>query len=319
MKKSFSTICLLIALLATMSQVRADFLYSGSRDDNLLNVIDPSDASTLDAITLSLPGEAIVATRGLAAHPVTGILWALLDLDSQSLHELVTIDPVTGAVTDIGTIDSSNSTQGLAFAAAGTLYRIDSTADLVTLSLADASSTFVKTLTDTGFWHEIAFNPLDGMMYHRSGAFFEKLDLGTLALTTIPGPIQAIPTGLTFSSAAGGVILAQFEDLHSLTPAGAETSIGSMDHNSGGLAFSSRALPSPSLPASLYGIDFNGFLWTIDPLTGSGRLMVALRRQPGRSTPFPVPWTLTRRAPCMRLALEVLVGGDCFLSILSLE
>ena len=286
MKKSLSTICLLIALLATMSQVRADFLYSGSRDDNLLNVIDPSDASTLDAITLSLPGEAIVATRGLAAHPVTGILWALLDLDSQSLHELVTIDPVTGAVTDIGTIDSSNSTQGLAFDDAGTLYRIDSTADLVTLSLADASSTFVKTLTDTGFWHEIAFNPLDGMMYHRSGAFFEKLDLGTLALTTIPGPIQAIPTGLTFSSAAGGVILAQFEDLHSLTPAGAETSIGSMDHNSGGLAFSSRALPSPSLPASLYGIDFNGFLWTIDPLTGSGRLMGRITEATGEIYTF---------------------------------
>lgn len=70
MTKSLSTICLLIALLAAMGQVRADFLYSGSRDDNLLHVIDPSDASTLDAITLSLAGEDIVATRGLAAHPV---------------------------------------------------------------------------------------------------------------------------------------------------------------------------------------------------------------------------------------------------------
>ena len=166
MRRSISTICLLVVLLTTMGQVRADFLYSGSREDNLLHVIDPSDASTLDAITLSLAGEDIVATRGLAAHPVTGILWALLDLEDQSFHELVTIDPVTGAVTDIGTIDSSNSTQGLAFDAAGTLYRIDSTADLVTLSPVDASSTFVKTLTDTGFWHEIAFNPLDGMMYH---------------------------------------------------------------------------------------------------------------------------------------------------------
>ena len=198
----------------------------------------------------------------------------------------MTIDPVTGAVTDIGTIDSSNSALGLAFAAAGTLYRIDVDANLVTLSPADASSTFVKTLTDVAFRNLIAFNPLDGMMYHRSGAFFEKLDLGTMALTTISGPIQGSPSGFTFSSAAGGFLLAVFSTFYSLTPAGAETSIGSMDHSSGGLAFSSRALPSVSLPASLYGIDFNGFLWTIDPLTGLGRLIGRIAEATGEIYTF---------------------------------
>ena len=178
MKKSLSTICLLIALLAAMGQVRADFLYSGSRDDNLLHVIDPSDASTLDAITLSLAGGGHSGNTRTGRSSGAGILWALLDLEDQTFHELVTIDPVTGAVTDIGTIDSSNSALGLAFAAAGTLYRIDVDANLVTLSPADASSTFVKTLTDVAFRNLIAFNPLDGMMYHRSGALLREAGSG---------------------------------------------------------------------------------------------------------------------------------------------
>ena len=146
----------------------------------------------------------------------------------------------------------------------------------MTLSLADASSTFVKTLSDIGSVNLIAFNPVDGCMYHRSGSFYEKLDLGTLILTTIPGPSLTTPNGLTFSTAAGFFILADNSSLYSLTAAGVETFIGSMDHSSNGLAFSSKTLPSLSLPAALYGasvsFDFDvSELWAINPTTGVAR------------------------------------------------
>ena len=244
------TIALLMVLLATVGSLRAEVLYSGSFEQNILRVIDPSDGSELDAASLSLPGKEILGIKALATHPVTGILYALLFLDSTSFRELVTIDLDTGISTSIGTTDSAHFWQGIAFDGSGTLYRIDGNADLVTLSLADASSSFVKTLSDIGSINLIAFNPVDGKMYHRSGSFYEKLDLGTLMLTTIPGP--------------------------SLTAAGVETFIGSMDHRSNGLAFSSKTLPSLSLPAALYGasisFDFDvSELWAINPTTGVAR------------------------------------------------
>ena len=276
MRKSLSTIGLLLVLLATVGSVQADVLYSGSFEQNILRVIDPSDASQLDAISLSLPGKDIFGIKALATHPVTGILYALLFLDGTSLRELVTIDLDTGIATSIGTTDSGHFWQGIAFDATGTLYRIDGNADLVTLSLADASSTFVKTLSDVGSVNLIAFNPVDGCMYHRSGSFYEKLDLGTLMLTTIPGPSLTTPNGLTFSSVLAKLILADDSSLYSLTAAGVETFIGSMDHDSNGLAFSSQTLPSLSLPAALYGasvsFDFDvSELWAINPTTGVAR------------------------------------------------
>lgn len=276
MRRTALTIALLMVFLATVGSVQADVLYSGSFEQNNLRVIDPSDGSELDAISLSLPGKEILGIKALATHPVTGILYALPFLDGTSLRELVTIDLDTGIATSIGTTDSGHFWQGLAFDATGTLYRIDLNADLVTLSLADASSSFVKTLSDVGSTTLIAFNPLDGFMYHRSGSFFEKLDLGTLMLTTIPGPSLTTPNGLTFSSVLAKFILADDSSLYSLTAAGVETFIASMDHTASGVAFSSRTLPSLSLPAALYGaslsFDFDvSDLWAIDPATGVAR------------------------------------------------
>ena len=270
------TIALLMVFLATVGSVQADVLYSGSFEQNNLRVIDPSDGSELDAISLSLPGKEILGIKALATHPVTGILYALPFLDGTSLRELVTIDLDTGIATSIGTTDSGHFWQGLAFDATGTLYRIDLNADLVTLSLADASSSFVKTLSDVGSTTLIAFNPLDGFMYHRSGSFFEKLDLGTLMLTTIPDPASQPPMVSPFRRCwRSSFWRTTLVCTASLQPAWRPSS-----HRWTILLAEWPSLPEPfpslSLPAALYGaslsFDFDvSDLWAIDPATGVAR------------------------------------------------
>lgn len=67
-------------------------LYSLSRDDDQLRVIDPSSGRTLLQLSISLPGKVISGGNGLATHPVTGALWALLNTNGPN-RELVVITP----------------------------------------------------------------------------------------------------------------------------------------------------------------------------------------------------------------------------------
>ena len=69
-----------------------------------LSRIDPTvDPATDFARTdISLAGETVLEANGLAKHPITGQLFALLTLQGQAGRELVTIDPVTAVATGIG-------------------------------------------------------------------------------------------------------------------------------------------------------------------------------------------------------------------------
>lgn len=88
-----------------------------------LRAIDPNTGSTLASRPITLEGATIYGARGLATHPITGKLWALLRLSGQSGHELATIDPLNGVATRVG--DTGDRFVGLAFDSAGTLYGVD--------------------------------------------------------------------------------------------------------------------------------------------------------------------------------------------------
>jgi hypothetical protein len=186
-------------------------LYSISRDDDLLRVINPSSGSTISSVPITLAGQVVSFGNGLATHPVTGQLFALLTLDGQTGRQLVIINPNTGVATSIG--DTGDQFAGLAFNSSGTLYAVVGDKrnsaggglppeTLFTLNTSNAVPTQVLVLGRGNDGEAIGFNPNDGLIYHASGndtggdscepfnpsvcvEIFESINPNTLAVTNI--------------------------------------------------------------------------------------------------------------------------------------
>ena len=78
-------------------------LYSVTRGDNQLRIINTSDGSTTSQLTLTHATLAVDGWTGLATNPLTGVLYGVAKQGGANRH-LVTIDHTTGAVTDLGNI-----------------------------------------------------------------------------------------------------------------------------------------------------------------------------------------------------------------------
>ena len=94
---------------------------SGSNiGDDVLRTIDSTDGSTVDAsVVITLAGHTVRKATGLARHPQTGVLYALLRLEAPiQFPALVTLDEVTGVATSIG--NTADDFAGIAFGADGT-------------------------------------------------------------------------------------------------------------------------------------------------------------------------------------------------------
>lgn len=89
-------------------------------DDNpeaKLRQLDPSTGSTISTVDITVPGFSVENATGLATHPVTQELWALLKVADQSARLLVTLAPSTGQATLVG--NTSRKFAGIAFLADG--------------------------------------------------------------------------------------------------------------------------------------------------------------------------------------------------------
>ncbi len=154
-----------------------------------LRVLDPGSGATLASRAIVLAGERVLGGNGLATHPLTGELWALLRLSGREGRELVTLDPSTGFATPVG--DTGDRFAGLTFDAGGTLYGITGLSaatpeSLFVLSQTDAIPSFVLSLADGDGGEVIAFNPEDGLLYHGTGGFaFRSVDLSGPVVTPI--------------------------------------------------------------------------------------------------------------------------------------
>ncbi len=236
------------------------FLYSVSSRDQALRVVDPATANTIAMRTLKLTGKTVTAGTGLATNPLTGDLFAMLKLQGQAGRQLVTLDPATGIATNIG--NASAAFAGIAFDSTGTLWGVTGdgatpSETLFTISTTDATKTQKLTLGAGDEGEALGFNPDDGLLYHASGkemVIFETINPTTLATApiTIGAPLtQAEANALTYWDSQGvflwvrgaGSVSLGFDpdDLLRVTPAGAATSVGSLDHRSKGLAFAGTA------------------------------------------------------------------------------
>lgn len=259
---------LLLALPATAAQRLLSVSPGGGQrpPDPLLRTIDPSDGSTVPGatVTLTLTGYTVIGATGLARHPQTGALYALLKVQGSSFRRLATLDERTGVATDIG--DTGHRFAGMAFASDGTLYAVTGDGSgvpetLFTVSTSDATSTQLLELGAGSDGETIGFNPDDGLLYHASGIGvqnnpngerFEKIDLQTSNITNVPlwGFDYEELTALTYSEGAffAGDLGSSTTDMprfYRVTSNGEVTLLGNMDHVSKGLA--SAAAPVPAL------------------------------------------------------------------------
>ena len=258
-----------LTLLTVLPAYARHVLYSISRDDSLLRVVDPSTGETISSVPITLAGRIVSSGNGLATHPVTGKLFALLTLVGQPGRQLVTINPATGVATSIG--NTGDQFAGLAFNSNGILFAVvgdkkNQTVGglppetLFTLNTSNATPTQMLILGGGNDGEAIGFNPNDGLIYHASGndtvgngcpsssscvEIFESVNPITLTVTNIPISGNYAPfTDNYFEVAAlthvsGNVLLLADIDqnLYKITTAGVVTFVGSMDHVSKGLAF----------------------------------------------------------------------------------
>jgi hypothetical protein len=259
------------------------FLYSISRDDDLLRGVNPSTGVTISSVPITLSGSVVSFGNGLATHPVTGELFALLTLVGQSARQLVTINPVTGVATSIG--NTGDQFAGLAFNSSGTLFAVVGdkrnagsgslpAETLFTLNTSNAAPSQVLALGRGNDGEAIGFNPNDGLIYHASGndtggegcqpinpsvcvEIFESVNPNNLAVADIPLSGNYTPLTENYLEVAalthltGNVLLLSDtdENLYTITTSGIVTFLGGMDHVAKGLAFVD--VPFTSLVAAM--------------------------------------------------------------------
>jgi len=276
-------IIVFVLLILPLPSYAERLLYSISRDDDLLRVVNPSTGVTISSVPITLSGNVVSFGNGLATHPVTGQLFALLTLVGQSTRQLVTINPVTGVATSIG--NTGDQFAGLAFNSSGTLYAVVGdkrnaaigvlpAETLFTLNTSNAAPTPVLALGRGNDGEAIGFNPNDGLIYHASGndtggvdcdpiipsicvEIFESVNPNNLAVTDIPLSGDYTPLTENYLEAAalthltGDVLLLSDIDanLYTITTTGIVTFLGSMDHVAKGLAFVD--VPFTSLVAAM--------------------------------------------------------------------
>jgi hypothetical protein len=221
------------------------------------------------SVAITLQGEIVIGANGLARHPQTGTLFAMLKLEGTSFRHLVTLDEWTGVATSVG--NTGNRFAGIAFASDGTLYAVTGDGggvpeSLFTLSTVDGSPSLVRELGAGSDGETIAYNPDDGFLYHASGIGtpnhpngeqFETIDLDTLVTTNVPlsGFDYEELTALTFLDGgffAGDLGNAAFDDpgFFHITTGGAVTFLGLMDHVSKGLVLALEPTPTATPTAT---------------------------------------------------------------------
>ncbi len=209
-----------------------------------LKTLDPETGDVLSNVPIRLPGTHWVVTggRGLATHPVTGELWALLLVylqspDSQDVEKngddtlwlLARLDEETGIASPVGFLEGRWA--GIAFTSDGELFGVTGSSQenewpdsLYHLSQDDATATFWYQFTNSldRDGQCLAFNFDDDEMYHASSRAYYKqpsdvilfesllfVDPPVLTTHSVPQDwMECNPSALTYDRENGRFILA---------------------------------------------------------------------------------------------------------------
>jgi len=220
-----------------------------SSDGNLYTVNPLTGASQLALLMTSASGNG-AGGNGIATHPLTNELWAIMSFTGLSGRHLAKIDPDTGSATIIGALTLRFA--GLAIDDKGTFYGVTGNGGpvaeqerLYTINPQTTVATELCALGNGDDGETIAFNPFDGHLYHGSGdatQVFERIDDtsgATCAVTNIPlsasiGEFRA----LTFNPMTGTFLHADGFVFYSIALDGTVTVLGNVNVDvQKGLAF----------------------------------------------------------------------------------
>jgi hypothetical protein len=268
-------------------------LYMVHHNDNNIDTLDPLTGQALTTVAITLAGEPVTGGFwGLDQQPVTGTLFAIW-----KRTELVTINPTTGAMVDIGPI--GHNVGGITFATVGgttKLYMVTGNSDatnpdtLFTLNTSTGAATLVLAFpAGNNLGETIAFNPFDGLLYRAFGSgvvneeqFLNSINPTTLAVTNIPYSGDSFNQATSLTHWAGNFLLMAGHDsnLYLVTSGGNVTNVSLLNAGSGdtkGLVFTGAPAPCSPL-ALLYGAANSSsgetsFLYSINPTTGADALI----------------------------------------------
>ena len=156
-------------------------LYSISVNTDKLYTINPNGANSITDATITLSGEVVQGATGLATHPITGELYAVLKIGNDRV--LVKLNPDTGVATNIGTL--SRDFSSITFNDAAILFGITGWGDsfdskaLYTINITNGVATRICGIGTGNFGESLAFRTIDDLFYHgtgRSDVFFDKFD-----------------------------------------------------------------------------------------------------------------------------------------------
>lgn len=274
--------CVVAALLLTAAATPApasDVFYTVSSDDDYLRVVNPLTGGTTSSIQMSVTGATISRCNGLAIHPTTNEMWVIINMSGQQGRVLGKVNAQTGVVTTVG--NTGDAFANIAFDATGQLYGVtgdgaNTPETLYSLSLTNGAASLVMPLGNGIDGEAIAFNPIDGFLYHGSGfgprgtdQIFEKINYVTMTTTNIP------ITGVSFDEptammhlAGGNILMADLNaDLILITDQGVARLLSSTDHTVKGMAF----LPTRNAAYNrVYGFGCAGPSGTIPAMLGQG-------------------------------------------------
>lgn len=251
----------------------AQTLYSCDQASPNLHTLDPDPGGTLTTTLITLDNGDAVGRNGLATHPGTQELWAIICANG-GVRALATVDPATGNAITVGVL--STGFAGIAFDCSPNLYGVTGyhgtpAETLFRLSTVDASETQLLTLGAGNDGETIAFNPTDRLMYQASGHFdacvddfsgrcFENIELGSLTTTNIDisttALVDAGAQAVTWSATHNAFYWKQNHGNGPLFRVSADgtnvVNLGDMDHQTKGLVFvPTAACAAPARPTQI--------------------------------------------------------------------
>jgi hypothetical protein len=213
--------------------------YAVSPEDDTLRLIDLSAGTVLSSVGVTMTtSDTVQNLTGIAEHPLTGEIYALVGIVGQAGRELATLNTTTGVATSIG--NTGDNFAAISFNNAGILYGVTgdgatATETLFTLNIFTGVSTMVMALGDGDDGETIAINTDNNLIYHCSG-----IDVGRIVESinppSAPSPISYFGDNYNESTAlfyAGGgeFIIASWERFYSMSVSGLVTALDTTNFN----------------------------------------------------------------------------------------
>jgi hypothetical protein len=245
------------------AQCFLSYVWTASEDDAILRRVALDGLTVEETVSISVPGQIVTGVTGISVDPVTGDLFILAYFGGApgAAPFLMRYDPINQFTTVLG--NTFVDFTALAFHDNGELYAVSADTasppdSLCTLSLVTGAPLDVCLYGDGDDGEAIAWDPLDDLLYHASGANtlvfqgqapggIDPCDTNDIALSGAPLTGSAV-TGIVWWPSESAFLWAQAgpsSALYRVTESGVATALGSLGHSVSDIAIVEVPTPCP--------------------------------------------------------------------------